>query len=77
MPFWKQVREAIRCQIEDFFHVPWELVVLMVIVVAGLVDYAYVRLTDSLLQRPPFWSVRTLLPLLSLSILFLLRRLRK
>jgi hypothetical protein len=77
MPFWKQVVEAIQCQIEDFFRVPWQLIVLMLIVIAGVIDFAYVRTAYGLLHRPPFWSVHALLQATSFLTFFGMRRLFK
>ena len=43
MSFWNQLREALRLQIEDFFRVPWQAVAVMLVVIALLIEVAYLR----------------------------------
>ncbi len=52
MSFFQQLRDAIRGQIDDFFravrrffHVPWQVVILMLVVVAALSFNAYLRIS--------------------------------
>jgi hypothetical protein len=75
MPFWKQVGEALKCHIEDFFRVRWEVVPLALIVVAGIIDLAYVRTVYGTAHRPPYWGFHTLLQTASFLIVISFRRL--
>ena len=77
MPFWKQVREAIQCQIEDFFNVRWQAVVLMLLVVVALIERAYMRTAYSIGYHPPLWGVYFLIGVVSLVALYNVRRFLK
>jgi hypothetical protein len=45
MSFWQQLRDVARMQIEDFFKVRAQTVLIMLGVVAALILFAYLRTT--------------------------------
>ena len=59
----QQIRDALRGQIEDFFRVQWQAVALMLVIIAGVIDCAYLRFNygPSMFHRTPFWSVHAIL----------------
>lgn len=77
MSFWKQIAQAVQGQLEDFFNVPWPAITLMLVVIIGLIDFAYVRTVYGVMHLPPFWGVHVLLRIASFVALVNVRRLVK
>lgn len=65
MSFWKQLREATRLEIEDFFNVKWQGVALVLVVVAALILEAYLEIVDDTMAFF-WWRMALLLVVLAL-----------